>query len=46
MSPSVAGKTALITDGSRGIDRAIVERLATDGVAIVINYARSEQLAP
>lgn len=36
MTLSVEGKTALITDGSRGIDRAIVERLAADGVAIVI----------
>jgi len=45
MSLSVEGKTALITDGSRGIGRAIAERLATDGAAIVINYARNEQLA-
>lgn len=45
MSLSLNGKTALITGGSRGIGRAIAERLATDGAAIVINYARSEQLA-
>jgi len=45
MSLSLDGKTALITGGSRGIGRAIAERLAADGAAIVINYARSEQLA-
>jgi 3-oxoacyl-[acyl-carrier protein] reductase len=45
MSLSLDGKTALITGGSRGIGRAIAERLAAEGAAIVINYARSEQLA-
>ena len=45
MSLSLNGKTALITGGSRGIGRAIAERLAADAAAIVINYARSERLA-
>ena len=45
MSLSLDGKTALITGGSRGIGRAIAERLAAEGAAVVINYARSEQLA-
>jgi len=38
-------KTALITGSSRGIGRAIAERLASDGVSVVINYARSAEQA-
>src|SRR5271154_1803480 len=32
-------KTAIITGASRGIDRSIAKRLASDGFAVVVNYA-------
>jgi len=38
-------RSALITGSSRGIGRAIAERLAAGGAAVVINYTRSRQQA-
>lgn len=38
-------KSALVTGSSRGIGRAIAERLAANGVEVVINYASSAQQA-
>jgi len=45
MSSSLSGKTALVSGGSRGIGRAIVERLDGAGAAVAFNYARNAELA-
>ncbi|MYW05934.1 glucose 1-dehydrogenase [Streptomyces sp. SID3343] len=39
------GKSAVVTGGSRGIGRAVVERLARDGAAVVFGYARDDKAA-
>ncbi len=40
-----ASKVAIVTGGSRGIGRAVAERLAGDGVAVAITYATSAESA-
>src|SRR4051794_10173465 len=41
----LAGKTALVIGGSRGIGRAVVERFAADGAAVAFSYLQREQIA-
>lgn len=42
---TLAGKSALVTGGSRGIGRAIVERLASDGAKVTFSYQRDANAA-
>src|SRR5215469_18476989 len=41
----LAGRTALVTGGAKGIGRACCLRLAQAGAAVAINYLTSEQAA-
>jgi 3-oxoacyl-ACP reductase-like protein len=38
---SLASKVAIVTGSSRGIGRAIAERLADDSASVIVNYNRS-----
>lgn len=41
----LSGKTALVTGGSRGIGRAIVQRLACDGATVVFTFKENRKAA-
>lgn len=39
------GKVAIVTGASRGIGRAIAERLGRDGAKVVVTYASNQDKA-
>jgi len=42
---TLQGKTAIVTGGSRGIGRAVAERLGHEGASVVVNYESNQEAA-
>ncbi len=40
---SLAEKVAIVTGASRGIGRAVAQRLAREGTTVVVNYSQSAE---